>query len=57
MSLNAISVFDKGVQMKPWGKKKNLKSIIKWLKEMKMDLSYSFLPIDCCVRINGEPDH
>ena len=24
----------------------------KWL-----DLSYSFLPIDCCVRINGEPDH
>ena len=20
------------------------------------NLSYSFLPIDCCVRINGEPD-
>ena len=25
--------------------------IDKWL-----DLSYSFLPIHCCVRINGEPD-
>ena len=37
------------------------KSTIKCFKEVKIDrcpdLSYSFLPIDCCVRINGEPDH
>ena len=39
-------------------KKLHLKSTIKCFKEVKIDkwpdLSYSFLPIDCCVRINGE---
>ena len=60
MSLHAISVFDiKGVKMKPW-KQKHLKSTIKCFKEVKidkwLDLSYSLLPTDCCVRINGKPD-
>ena len=42
-------------------KKLHLKSTIKCFKEVKIDkwpdLSYSFLPIDWCVRINGKPDH
>ena len=41
-------------------KKLHLKSTFKCFKEVKIDkwpdLSYSFLPIDCCVRINGAPD-
>ena len=41
--------------------KLHLKSAIKCFREVKidkgLDLSYSFLPIDCCVRINGESDH
>ena len=40
-------------------KKMHLKSTIKCFKEVKIDelpdLSYSFLPINCCVRINGKP--
>ena len=58
MSLHAISDFDKVYK---WSPEINfyLKSIIKCFKEVKIDkwpdLSYSFLPIDCCVRINGEP--
>ena len=47
--------------MKPW-KKLHLKSNIKCFKEVKIDkwpdLFYSFLPIHCCVRINGvKPYH
>ena len=38
----------------------HLNSTIKCFKELEIDkwpdLSYSFLPIDWCVRINGEPD-
>ena len=26
-------------------------------RQVTMDLSYSVFPIDCSVRINGEPDH
>ena len=41
-------------------KKLHLKSTIQCFKDVKIDrwpdLSYSFLPIDCCVRINGKPD-
>ena len=57
MSLHAISVFDKVEKMKSW-KKLHFKSTIKCFKEVKIDklYTYSFLPIDCCVRINGEPD-
>ena len=58
MSLHAIRVFDKVWKLKPW--KYDLKSTIKYFKEVKIDkwpdLSYSFLPIDCCVRMNGKPD-
>ena len=58
MSLHAISVSDKVYKWSP--EKIHLKSTIKYLKEVKVDkwpdLSYSFLPIDCCVRINSEPD-
>ena len=58
MSLHAISVFDKVYKWSP--EKLHLKSTIKCFKEVKIDkwpdLSYSVLPIDCCVRINGEPD-
>ena len=41
--------------------KLHLKSTIKCFKEVKIDkwpdlISYSFLPIDCFVRINSEPD-
>ena len=40
-----------GVKMKP------CKMHFKEVKIYKLpDLSYSFLPIDCCVRINGKPD-
>ena len=39
----------------------HLKSTIKCFKQVKIDIwldyLYSFLPIDCCVGINGEPDH
>ena len=60
LHVHATSVFDKGVKMKPW-KKLHLKSTIKCFKQVKIDkwpdLSYSFLPIDCCVRISGKPDH
>ena len=60
MSLHTISVFDKVHKWSP-EKKLHLKSIFKCFKEVKidkwLDLSYSeFLPIDCCVRINGKPD-
>ena len=59
MSLHAISVFDKVYKWSP-EKTLHLKSTIKCFKEVKIDklpdLSYSFLTIDCCVRINGEPD-
>ena len=38
----------------------HLKSTIKYVKEVKIDkwpdLFYSFLLVDCCVRINGKPD-
>ena len=38
----------------------HLESTIKCFKEVKIDKypdsSYSFLPIDYCVRINGKPD-
>ena len=58
MSLHAISVFNMAYKWSP--EKIHLKSIIKCFKEVKIDkwpdFSYSFLPIDCCVRINGEPD-
>ena len=41
-------------------KKLHLKSTIRCFKEVKIDkwpdLSYSFIPIDCCVKINGKPD-
>ena len=41
-------------------KKMLFHSTIKCFKEIKidkvLDLPYSFLPIDCCVSINGEPD-
>ena len=58
MSLHAISVFDKVYK---WSPEKNCTSkaplsaskkvkICKWPK-----IPYSFLPIDCCVRINGQP--
>ena len=62
MSLHAISVYDTLIRCKNEALKKlHLKSTIKCLKKVKIDkwpdLSYSFLPIDCCVRINGEPDH
>ena len=58
MFLHATSVFDKVYK---WSSEKlHLKSIIKGFIEVKIDkwpdLSYPFLPIDCCVRINGEPD-
>ena len=44
--------------------KKAPQNTTKCYKEVKIDkisdkwpdLSYSFLPIDCCVRINGKPD-
>ena len=40
-------------------KKLHLKSTIKCFQEVKIDkwpdLSYSFLPIECCVRINDKP--
>ena len=59
MSLHAISVFDKVYKWHP-EKKLHLKSTIKSCKEVKIDkwpdLSRSFLPIDCCDRINGKPD-
>ena len=54
MALHAISVFD---MVYKWSPEKilHLKSTIKCLKEVKidklLDLPYSFLPIDCCVRI------
>ena len=58
MSLQAISVFQKVYKWSP--EKLHLKSTIKCFKEVKIDklpdLSYSFLPKDCCVRINGKPD-
>ena len=42
-------------------KKLHLKGTIKCFKEVKidkwLDLSDLFLPIDCCVRTNGKPDH
>ena len=60
MSLHAISVFDKVYK---WSPEKNCTSkapLSSSKKEVKMDkwpdLSYSFLPINCCVRINGKPD-
>ena len=58
MSLHAISVFDK---CKHEGLKKlQLKSTIKCFKKVKIckwpEIPYTFLPIDCCVRINGLPD-
>ena len=41
--------------------KLQLKSTIKCFEEVKIDkwpdLSYSFLPIDCCVTIYGKRDH
>ena len=57
MSLHVISVLkrykNEALQM-------HFKSTIKCFKEVKIDkwpnLSYSFLPIDCCVRIYGKPD-
>ena len=56
MSLHAISVFDKVQDWRP--EKLHLKSTIKCFKEMEIDkwpdLSYSFLPMDCCVSINGK---
>ena len=61
MSLHAISVFDK---VNKWSPEKNCTSkapLSALKKKVKIDkwpdLYYSFLPIDCCVRINGEPDH
>ena len=54
-------VFDKVLKWSPenFAPQKHLS--IKRFKEVKIDklpdLSYSFLPIDCCVRINGEPDN
>ena len=47
MSLHGVGIFDKVYK---WSPEKVVK-IDKW-----PDLSHSFLPIDCCVRINGEPD-
>ena len=59
MSLHAISVFGKVQKWSP--EKMRLKSTIKCFKEAKIykwpDLSYSILPIDWCVRINGTPDN
>ena len=53
-----MKVFDKVYKWSP--EKLHFKSTIKCFKEVKIDkwpdLSYSFLPIDCCVRINGQPD-
>ena len=60
MSLHAISVFDKVYKWSP-GKMRLKSTIIMCFKEVKIykwpDLSYSFLSIDCCVSINGKPDH
>ena len=61
MSLHATCVFDK-YKNEVLGEKMQLKSTIKCFKEVKIDkwpdISYSFLPIDCCVRINhGKPDY
>ena len=61
MSLHAISVFHKACKVDKWSPEKlHLKSTIKCFREVKIDkwpdLSYSFLPIDCCVRINGKLD-
>ena len=55
MSSYAISVFDKVYKESP-EKKLHLKrsenrQVIGFILGL-----YSFLPIDCCVRINGEPD-
>ena len=59
MTLHAISVFDNLYKWSP--EKLHLKSTIRCFKELKIDkwpdLSYSFLSIECCVRMNGEPDH
>ena len=55
MSLHAISVFDKVYKRSP--EKLHLKITIKCFKEVKidkwLDLSYSFLPIDFSVKMNG----
>ena len=60
MSLHAISVFGK---VKKWGPEKNytLKAPLSTSKKKTKickwpEIPYSFLPIDCYVRINGLPD-
>ena len=60
MSLHAISVFVSLIRCKSEALKKlHLKSTIKCFKKAKIckwpEIPYSFLPIDCCVRINGLP--
>ena len=53
MYLHATSVFDKVYKWSP--EQMHLKSTIMCFKEVKIDkwlhLSYSFLPIDCCVSL------
>ena len=61
MSLHAISVFDKVLKkMKLWQKlhlKSTIHSVLQKAKIGKWpEIPYSFLPIDCCGRINGLPD-
>ena len=62
MSLHAISVCDKVYKWSPAKAQLHCKStLIKCFKGVKIDKwtdisLYSFLPVDCCVRINGEPD-
>ena len=55
MSLHAISVFDKVWKWSPEkiAPQKHLKEakICKW-----PEIPYSFFPIDCCIKINGQPD-
>ena len=63
MSLHAISVFQVHKVYK-WNPEKLapqkhhcIKCFKKWDKKKWPDLSYSFLPIEYCVRINSKPDY
>ena len=56
MSLHAISVFDKVSKWSPEKIALQKHHQRSENRQITIDLSYSFLPIDCCVRINGKPD-
>ena len=61
MALHAISVFDKVWKWSPetfvlLNASLHVSVSQEWKIHKWPDLSYSFSPIDCCVRIKGKPD-